>query len=104
MVYLVKLMPRAMRDLRLVFDYIHASESPAAFSWYRGLEQEILSLEETPNRCPAAPESSNLRHLLYGRNPHVYRVIYRVLEEKKQVHVLHIRHGARRRFRSPDLR
>lgn len=104
MAYLVKLMPRAKRDLRLVFDYVHASESPAASRWYQGLEQEILSLEETPNRCPTAPESSNLRHLLYGRNPHVYRVIYRVLEEKKQVHVLHIRHGARRRFRSPDLR
>jgi toxin ParE1/3/4 len=104
MTYLVKLMPRARRDLRLVFDYIHAVESPAALRWYRGLEQEILSLEETPNRCPAAPENSRLGHLLYGRDPHIYRVIYRVLEEKKQVHILHIRHGARRGFRSPDLR
>jgi toxin ParE1/3/4 len=104
MAYLVKLMPRARRDLRLIFDYIHAGETPAAFRWYRGLEREILSLEETPNRCPSVPESGNLRHLLYGRKPRVYRVIYRVLEEKKQVHVLHIRHSAQRRFRSPDLK
>jgi toxin ParE1/3/4 len=103
MAYLVKLMPRAQRDLRLLFAHIHARESAAAFRWYQGLEQEILSLEEVPNRCPAAPESRNLRHLLYGRKPHVYRVIYRVLEEKEQVDVLYIRHGARRRFKTRDV-
>jgi len=103
MAYLVKLMPRAKRDLRLLFDYIHASESAVAFRWYQGLKREILSLEETPNRCPATPESRNLRHLLCGRKPHVYRVIYRVLEEKQQVDVLHICHGAQRRFRHRDL-
>lgn len=103
MAYLVKLMPRAKRDLRLLFDHIHASDSSAAFRWYQSLEQEILSLEETPSRSPAAPENSSLRHLLYGRKPHVYRVIYRVLEEEKQVDVLHIRHGARRRFRIQEI-
>jgi toxin ParE1/3/4 len=104
MAYLVKLMPRARRDLRLVFDYIQAGESPAAFPWYQGLEQEILSREETPNRCPGAAENGNLRHLLYGRNPHVYRMIYRVWEEKKQVDALHIRYGARCGFRRADVR
>ncbi len=64
---------------------------------------EILSLEQTPNRCPTTFESRNLRHLLYGNKPHVYRVIYRVLEDQKQVHVLHIRHGARQGFRPRDL-
>jgi hypothetical protein len=32
-----------------------------------------------------------------------YRAIYRVLEQRKQVDVLHIRHGARRRFRTSDI-
>ena len=68
---MVKLMPRARRDLRLVFDHIHAGASPAALRRYQGLEQEILSREQTPNRSPAAAENGNLRHLLYGRNPHV---------------------------------
>jgi toxin ParE1/3/4 len=103
MVYLVKLMPRAQRDLRLLFAHIHARESAPAFRWYQRLQREILSLGESPNRCPASPESRHLRHLLYGRKPHIYRVIYRVLEEKKQVHVLHIRHGAQRRFRARDI-
>ena len=103
MAYLVRLMPRVKRDLRLIFAHIHARESAAALRWYQGLEQEILSLEETPNRCPAAPESRHLRHLLYGRKPHVYRVIYRMRAEMRQVDVLHIRHGARRGFRTKDI-
>jgi len=41
--------------------------------------------------------------LLYGIKPHIYRVIYRVLENRKQVEVLHIRHGARRRFKGVDV-
>lgn len=98
MAYVVRLMPRAKCDLRLLFEYIHAGESAAAFRWYEGLRREILTLEETPNRCPFAPESRRIRHLLYGRRPHIYRVIYRVLEKKKLVEVLHIRHGARREF------
>jgi len=36
--------------------------------------------------------------LLYGHKPHIYRVIYRILERPKQVEVLHIRHGAMDQF------
>jgi mRNA-degrading endonuclease RelE of RelBE toxin-antitoxin system len=35
--------------------------------------------------------------LLYGHKPHIYRIIYRVVERHKRVDVVHIRHGARRR-------
>ncbi len=103
MAYLVKLTPRAKRDLALVFDQIHAVESATAFQWYEGLKRAILSLERFPNRCALTRENKNARHLLYGRKPHVYRVIYRVLEKKKEVDVLHIRHGARRSFRPADI-
>jgi len=44
-----------------------------------------------------------MRRLLYGRRPHVYHVIYRVLEKQKRVEVLHIRHGARRKLKPSDL-
>ncbi|HTS35387.1 MAG TPA: type II toxin-antitoxin system RelE/ParE family toxin [Candidatus Solibacter sp.] len=103
MAYLVRLTPRAQRDLALLFDYIHAEESAAAFRWYESLKREILTLEKNPNRCPVTPEGKKLRHLLYGRKPHVYRVIFRVSERKKQVEVLHIRHGARRPPKRRDL-
>lgn len=103
MAYRVRLTKRAEHDLALVFDSVHAAESDAAFHWYEGLEREIASLKEHPNRCPFTPESNRFRHLLYGNKLHIYRVIYRVIEEKKRVEVLHIRHGARRRLRPSDL-
>ena len=103
MAYLVNITARAERDLALLFADINAEHSDAVLKWYRGLKEAILSLEEAPNRCPATHENANLRHLLYGRKPHVYRVIYRVLETRKRVDVLHIRHGARRRFKALDV-
>jgi plasmid stabilization system protein ParE len=103
MAYLVNLTVRAERDLALLYLQIDAEDSDAALKWYRGLKEAILSLEVRPNRCPVTPESDKFRHLLYGNKPHIYRVIYRVLQEQKQVEVLHIRHGARRRFKGPDV-
>jgi len=99
MAYLVSLTVRAQRDLVALYEHIHAGRSAAALRWYQGLRQAILSLEELPNRCAITAENKRARHLLYGRKPHIYRVIYRVLERKRLVEVLHIRHGARRRIR-----
>jgi toxin ParE1/3/4 len=55
-------------------------------------------LRDNPNRRPSTPEDAQLRHLLYGNKPHVYRVIYRVAEKHEEVKVLLNRHGAQREF------
>ena len=96
-------MPRAQRDLSGLYDWIGARAPDAALAWYRGLKDAIRTLRNDPNRCPVTPEDRDLRHLLYGNKPHIYRVIYRVLERQKQVDVLHIRHGARQEFKIHDL-
>ena len=98
MAYLVSFTLRAQRDLASLYREIDAARSGAAMKWLQGLSNAILGLEELPNRCPVAPENARLRHLLYGPKPHVYRVIYRVLEKQKVVEVIHIRHGARQGF------
>ena len=103
MAYLVKFTPRAERDLASVFEDIHAEDSEAAQRWYEGLKEAVLTLGRLPYRCPLTRENPNLRHLLYGHKPHIYRVIYRVLEKQMQINVLHIRHGARRVFTVSDL-
>ncbi len=103
MAYLVNFTFRAERDLTHLYWEIDAQNSEAALKWYRGLKDAILSLEQQPNRCPVTPESKKLRHLLYGHKPHIYRVIYRVLGRQKQVEVLHIRHGARQKFKGSDV-
>ena len=95
--YAVELSVRAARDLDYLYGWINAAESIAAARWYNGLEKAVYSLERFPRRCPAAPESKKikrpLRHLLHGKKPHVYRVIYEIDEPRKTVRVLTIRHG-----------
>ena len=100
MTYRVDLAARAERDFAAIYQYIDAEQSQTAATWYRKMKQAVLSLEELPTRCSATPESSRLRHLLYGRKPHMYRIIFRVIEKEKRVEVLHIRHAARRSLRS----
>ena len=101
--YLVSITSRAERDLEHLYNEIDAVGSDAARKWYAGLKKQILSLEKLPNRCPVTPEKKTVRHLLYGRKHGVYRVIYRVIEKRKAVVVLHIRHGARKGFQMADL-
>jgi plasmid stabilization system protein ParE len=97
MAYVVNLTARAERDLRHLYQEINAAHSATARKWYQSLKKRILSLETHPNRCPVTPENKELRHLLYGHGRNIYRVIYRVIETR--VEVLHIRHGARNKFR-----
>lgn len=103
MAYVINITSRAERDLAQLYSHINAGNSGAALKWYLGLKKAILSLEKHPNRCPAIRGRDKLRRLLYGHKPHVYRVIYRILEKQKRVEVLHIRHGARRRPKASDL-
>lgn len=103
MAYLVKITSRAERDLAQLYMEINAEYSEAALKWYRGLKSAILSLKEKPDRCPVARERYGFRHMLYGRKPHIYRAIYRVLERQKTVEVLHIRHGARQNLKAFDF-
>ena len=107
MPYRVEFAARAARDLEILYVEKNAAESPAAARWYNGLEEAVYALGTRPNRCPVAPEARKLkrklRHLLYGKKPHVYRVIYEVEEQRQTVWVLTNRHGARRRIQTSDL-
>ncbi|MGA2206398.1 MAG: type II toxin-antitoxin system RelE/ParE family toxin [Terracidiphilus sp.] len=105
MAYLVNITARAERDLAALYEEIDAENSASAQRWYGGLKRAILNLEDHPYIWPATHEARKLRHILYGRRPHsIYRVIYRVFERRKAVEVLHIRHGARRRFQASDMK
>jgi toxin ParE1/3/4 len=103
MAYHVKVTIRAKRDLADIFKESNAGHFDAALKWYRGLTEALFTLEEMPDRCPAIRENAELRHLLYGKKPHVYRVLYRVMEKQKRVEILHIRHCARQEFTLTDL-
>jgi toxin ParE1/3/4 len=103
MTYLVELTGRAARDLEILYREKNATESDAAVRWYNGLEESVYALARFPQRGPVAPEARKakrkLRHLLYGKKPHIYRAIYEIDEPRQLVWVLTIRHGARRRLK-----
>ena len=107
MTYRVELANRAVRDLEFLYLEKNAAESQAAARWYNRLEEAVSALETYPYRCLVASESRKmkrrLRQLLYGKKPHVYRLIYEVDERRHTVWVLTIRHGARRKVEGSEL-
>ena len=102
MAYEVRLARRALSDLRHIYRFIQADTSSAADEWFRGLEATIFSLETDPTRGPLVRERPNLRHLLYGNKPHIYRIIYSISEAAQIVNIAQIRHGARRSLGTSD--
>jgi toxin ParE1/3/4 len=102
----VKFSARVAHDLEVLYLEKGAAESHSAPRWYNGLEEAVDALGWYPHRCPAAPQARklkrNLRHLLYGKKPHVYRVIYELDERRQAVWVLTIRRGARRKLKPSD--
>lgn len=69
------------------------SDSDTALAWYTGLEGVFDSLREFPLRCPLAREHGRfpdieLRQLIYKS----HRIILAI--QKREVHILHVRHVA----------
>ncbi len=98
MAFRVEITEEAERDGHAILDWLiseHAGET--SLRWFEGLEKAIASLAAFPARCPLTPENAEfpfeVRHLLYGRKPHVYRILFTI--DGETVFVLHIRHGRR---------
>jgi plasmid stabilization system protein ParE len=76
----------------------HAGET--GIRWFLALDDAIASLARFPERCPLAPETRRfpfeVRQLLYGRKPSVYRILFTV--DGETVKILHIRHARRERL------
>jgi toxin ParE1/3/4 len=104
MEYHVRLTDRALRDMQAIYERIQAESSGQANSWFNGLADAIYSLAHHPSRGATTPETKKLRHLLYGRKPHIYRIIYAIDRRGHSVDVVHIRHGARGPIRAGGIR
>lgn len=99
MAFRVELTARAQRDIAAIHEWLQGEQAGAAGArWFAALRQAIDSLQTLPTRCQLAPESRQapveIRQLLYGRRPHVYRILFSI--EEPVVYVLHIRHSRRR--------
>lgn len=98
MAFRVRTTAKAKRDLDAILGWLLSQQAgEAGLRWFRGLQDAVASLSESPRRCRLAPEDEafpfEVRQLLYGDRPHVYRVLFTI--EDDAVIVLHIRHGRR---------
>ena len=103
--YSVIIEPPAATDIDEACHWIGERSPVAEANWFHGVMAAIESLADYPTRCAPAPEAEEfdtpIRHLLFGRSKHKYRIIFTVVDNN--VHVLHIRHGAREPLSpSPD--
>jgi toxin ParE1/3/4 len=99
MAYRVEITSRAERDLAEIYGRIQAETSPVAAKWFNGMARALISLEQYPKRAPITPENRSSRHLLYGKKPHVYRIIFKIDVKTSTVYILHIRPPGRDRMK-----
>jgi plasmid stabilization system protein ParE len=98
MAFHLKTTTRAKRDMDAILARLLSQEAgEAGLRWFKGLREAVASLAHSPERCAFAPENDvfpfEVRQLLYGRKPHVYRILFTIGSDI--VSVLHIRHGRR---------
>ena len=104
MKYRVEVTAAAQSDAEAAYQWLAARTVHAA-RWFNGLVEAIESLDAFPTRWPLARESAEfdepIYQLLYGKSPHVYRVLFIVREDV--VYVLHVRHGARQAMKRGEV-
>lgn len=87
----------AQLDIEAAYLWIADRAPEAAERWFNRIYKTIASLELFPERCPIAPEgrffNQIIREIFHGRRQYKYRILFTVTE--REVHVLHVRHGAR---------
>ncbi|MBL8228848.1 MAG: type II toxin-antitoxin system RelE/ParE family toxin [Bryobacterales bacterium] len=101
MAYQVEFSAEAQADGEEILNYLESREAgEAGMRWFDALKKAIESLSTFPQRFPLAPENARVpyevRQMLYGHKPHIYRILYTI--EGDTVFVLHVRHGRRRRI------
>jgi plasmid stabilization system protein ParE len=98
MAFRVQTTERSDADAEELLEWLESHDAgDAGIRWFMALQDAIESLAIMPRRCALAPENATfpfeVRQLLYGRKPHVYRILFTIVDEV--VFVLHIRHGRR---------
>ena len=98
MTFRVETTAEAERDADAILEWLLSQPTgDTGIRWFTALTDAIESLAEFPERCALAPESAlfpdEVRHLLCGRIPHVYRILFTITGHT--VYVLHVRHGRR---------
>jgi plasmid stabilization system protein ParE len=96
----------ANRDMEQAISWLcrYVSAESAA-RWRNRVDKAIGSLQVRPNRCPEADEAASLgidlRVLLSGKKPHVYRILFTFTDST--VEIVRVLHAARDWLQPDDL-
>jgi plasmid stabilization system protein ParE len=97
---------KAEADIRRIAMRIARTVSPSsALRWRAGILAKVRTLADNPAMWPLADEAEEigieLRHVLFGKRRHVYRILYTF--DGKTVFVHRVRHAAQDRLTADDL-
>ena len=97
---------RALRDIRRNADWMVANQTQQkADRWAHGITHALDQLTEHPERYPEADEALtanlNLRMMIHGRKPHVFRIVFTY--DQSFVTVFRILHAAQSNLTEHDL-
>lgn len=102
----IRVHPQAFADITQAVANVKERVSEAsADRLHDGLWARIRSISEFPAMWPLAEEAEDLgiplRHVLYGKRRHVYRILYTF--DGTTIHVHRVRHAAQDRLTGDDL-
>ena len=105
MKYEVRLQPPAESDLEDAYHWVAEQAPETAARWLARFQDALQSLALNPERCGFAPEHKklkrDLRQLLFGRKPNVFRAVF--LTDGALVRVMRIRRAAQRFLTRKEL-
>jgi len=96
---------RANTDLAAMEMWLTQCGLPAVRRWRVRLLRIIENLEADPHRYPQAAEAADvgidLREALFGRRPHVHRILFSM--DEQTVTIQRIRHAAQDQISQDDV-
>lgn len=94
--YEVIITPRAQKAVEVIFEYIAEKNPSGAKRWIDAALKTVSDLEFMPERGRLIEKYPNVRQVFFYSSPggDMYRIIYLVKKEGKQVYILTVRHGA----------
>lgn len=106
MAHAVIVLRQAPTDVRRNADWLRRHFSAkSADRWNDGIVAAIQTLTNNPGRCPQAEEAPDLgidlRVLMSGRRPHVFRILFTFDATTVSVH--RVRHAAQDRLTNDDI-
>lgn len=112
--YAIRIHPLAAQDIIMAHARLaELTDEDHAADWYRGLQAKQATLATLPNRYPLAVENRlfrvEVRVALYqfGSSRALHRILFSVIESTEDapyVHILHVRHGARKPMTRAEAR